>query len=81
MALPAGAHACSIERFTSAFAFAGKVYEQMVALIQVEAWNFTIETFKSCQISESRLFVCRLKSKHSCSGENARNMHVSWMML
>jgi len=30
----------SNERFTSAFG--GKVYEQMVALIQVEAWNFTI---------------------------------------
>jgi len=38
----------NIERFTSAFA--GKVYEQMVALI-------------------------------NCLGENARNMHVSWMVL
>jgi len=61
-----------IERLTSAFA--RKVYEQMVALMQctVEAWNFTIKTFKTCQFMESTLF---------CSEENARNMHVSCMML
>jgi len=37
-----------IERFTSAFA--RKVYEQMMALIQVEAWNFTVKTFKNLSI-------------------------------
>ena len=26
-------------------------------------------------------FICRLKSEHNCSRENAENMHVSWMML
>jgi len=45
---------------------------------KLEAWNFTIKTFKTCQFNESKLFICRLKSEHKCSGENARNMHVSW---
>jgi len=48
---------------------------------KVEAWNFTIKTFKTCQFNESKLFICRIKSEHNCSGENASNMHVSWMML
>jgi len=26
-------------------------------------------------------FFGRLKSEHNCSGENARNIHASWMML
>jgi len=26
-------------------------------------------------------FIYRIKSEHICSEENARNMHVSWMML
>jgi len=68
-----------IERFTSAFA--RKIYGQMVAMIKVEAWNFTIKTFKTCQFNESRLFICRLKYEHNCSRENAGNVHVSWMML
>ena len=67
------------ERFTSAYA--RQVYEQMMAYIQSRNWNFTIETYKTRQFNESRLFICRIKSEHICSGENARNMHVSWMML
>ena len=47
---------------------------------KVEAWNFTIKTFKTCEFNESRFFICRLKSEHSCSRENAGNVHVSWMM-
>jgi len=43
-------------------------------LSKVEAWNFTIKTFKSCQFNESRLFICRLKSEHNRLGENARNI-------
>jgi len=62
-------------------AYARQAYEQMMALIPAEAWNFTIKTFKTSQFNESRLFICRIKSEHICSGENARNMHVSWMML
>jgi len=45
---------------------------------KVEAWNFTIKTFKTCEFNEIN---CWLKSEHSCSGENDRNIHVSWMML
>ena len=60
----------NIERFASAFA--GK---------KVEAWNFTSKTFKTCQFNESRLFSFRLKSEHNWSGEKARNMHVSRIML
>jgi len=32
---------------------------------KVKAWNFTIETFKTCQFKE-RLFICRLKSELDC---------------
>jgi len=67
-----------IERFTSAFA--RKVYEEMVALIQSRSLEFTVKTFKTRQFNESKLFICRLKSEHNCSGENSRNMYVSWMM-
>ena len=72
----------SIERFTSVFT--GEVHEQMVKWwhwSKIEAWNFTIKTFETCHRNESRFLICRLKSEHSFSGENARNMHVSWMML
>jgi len=69
----------AIERFTSAYA--KQIYEQMMALIQVEAWNFAIKTFNTCHFNESRLFICQIKSEHNCSEENARNMRVSWMML
>jgi len=55
-------------------------FEQMVAS-ELEAWYFTIKTFKTCQFNESRFVICRLKSQHNCSGGNARNKHVSWMML
>jgi len=53
IAMAAAMTSCSsatlgIERFTSAFA--RKVYEQMMALIQVEAWNFTVKTFKNLSI-------------------------------
>jgi len=36
---------------------------------EVEAWNFTIKTFKTCRFNENRLFICRLKSEYNCSGE------------
>jgi len=49
--------------------------------VDLEAWNFTIKTFETWHFNESKLSICRLKSEHKCSGENARNMHVSWMML
>ena len=68
-----------IQRFANAFA--GKVYEQIVALIQSRSLELYCQNFKTCQFNESRLFICRLKSEYNCSGENARNMHVSWMML
>jgi len=68
-----------MERFTSAFA--KKVYEQMVALIQSRRLELHYQTFKTCQFNEYRLFIYRLQSEHNCSGENARNMHVSCMML
>ena len=48
---------------------------------ELEPWYFTIKTFKTCQCNESRLVICRLKSEHNCSGKNARNKHVSWVML
>jgi len=69
----------STERFTSALQewFMSKWWQWS----KVEAWNFTVKTFKTCHFNESRLFICRLKSQHNCSGENTRNMHVSWMML
>jgi len=51
----------------------------MVALIQSASLELYYQTFKTCQFNESSLFICRLKSEHTCSGENARNMHVSWM--
>jgi len=68
-----------IERFTSAFA--RKVYEQMVALLQSRSLEFYHQNFKTCQFNETRFITCRLKSEHNYSGENARNMRVSWMML
>jgi len=63
-----------VERFTSAFA--RKAYEQVVALIQSRCLELHYQSFKTRQFIESRLFICRLKFGHSCSGENARNMHV-----
>jgi len=51
----------------------------MVALIQSRSLELHYQTFKTSQFNESRLFICRLKSEHNCSGENARNMHISWM--
>jgi len=68
-----------IERFTSTFA--RKVCQQMVAMIQTRSLELYYQIFKTFQFNESKLFICRLKSEHNFSGENARNMHVSWMML
>jgi len=48
----------SIERFTSAFA--GKFMSKWWNWSKVEAWNFTVETFKTCQFNESRLLFVDL---------------------
>jgi len=53
----------------------------MVAMIQTRSLELYYQIFKTFQFNESKLFICRLKSEHNFSGENARNMHVSWMML
>jgi len=47
---------------------------------KVEAWTKK-KTFKTSQLNASRLFLCRLKSEHKCSGKSARLRHVLWMML
>jgi len=44
-----------LKRFTSAFA--GKVYEQMVALIQSRSLKFTIKTFEINAMKTDFLFV------------------------
>jgi len=30
------------------------------------------------RFNESRIFICRLKSEHHCSGKNSKHMHVLW---
>jgi len=69
-----------IKEFTKAFT-RNRFMSKWWHWSKVEAWNFTIKTFKICQFNGNRPFVCRLKSEHNCSGESARNMKILWMML
>ena len=66
-----------IEKFTGAYA--RKVYEQMVALIQSRNLELHHQNFQNLSIQWKQIFY--LSAEHNCSGENAWNMHVSWMML
>ena len=69
----------SIEIFTRVFV--RKYYETWWVSSNVEAWNFSKKTFKTCQLHESRLCICRLKSEHNYSEKRARKMQVLWIML
>jgi len=68
-----------IERFTTAYA--RQIYEQMMALIQIRSLELHYQNLQNLSIQWKETFICRIKSEHICSGENARNMHASWMML
>jgi len=61
-------------------AFAGKLYEQMVVLIQSESWELFL-IFNKCRFNESRLLFAGLNLNTIVQENIGRQMHGLWMML
>jgi len=61
--------------------FCRSLYEQIVALIQSRAWNFTNNKHLKLVDAIKAGFIFHPKPGDNCSEKIVKQMHVLWMML